>query len=90
MTKIKLSLRQIEIMQRAIGFDPMRIKRYRYEACRNSYIVSKPDNDWEELVSFGYATRRDFEIEKQIGYYVSELGIRYLGLLFGCLIRVTD
>lgn len=90
MAEVKLTLRQIELMEHAIGFDSGKIKRKRYEAYRNRYIVSTTDNDWEELVSIGYATKREFEIEKQIGYYVSELGLKYLGCLFGCIITETD
>lgn len=90
MSNIKLSIRQIEMMQHAIGFDRRNIKKNQYKAYRNRYIVSHPDNDWEELVSFGYATRKDFEIEKQIAYYVSELGMKYLSVLFGCTIKETD
>lgn len=86
MADIKLSLRQIEKMKHAIGFSREKIKRNRYEAYRNRYVVSNPDKDWEELVSIGYSEKREFEIEKQIGYYVSELGLKYLGVLFGCII----
>lgn len=86
----KLSIRQIEIMQHAIGFSRRSIKKNVYMAYRNRYIVSKPDNDWEDLVSIGYATKREFDIEKQIGYYVSELGMKYLGVLFGCVIKEID
>lgn len=90
MSEIKLSLRQIGMMQHAIGFDRRNIKKNQYEAYRNRYIVSHSDNDWEQLVSFGYATKREFETEKQIAYYVSELGMKYLGSLFGCTIKETD
>lgn len=90
MSEIKLSIRQIEMMQHAIGFNRSNIKNNKYMAYRNRYIVSKPDNEWEELVSFGYATKREFEIEKQIAYYVSELGMKYLGVLFGCIIKETN
>lgn len=78
------------MMQHAIGFNRSSIKKNKYMAYRNRYIVSKPDNDWEELVSFGYATKREFELEKQISYYVSELGMKYLGVLLGCVIKETD
>lgn len=85
MDKVKLSISQIQKMQHAIGFSPM-LRQSRYKAYRNRYIVSKPDDDWEELVIIGYATKRKFEIEKQIAYYVSDLGMKYLGVLFGCII----
>lgn len=86
MNDIKLSLQQIEKMKHAIGLGYENTKKSRYCAYRNRYIVSKPDNDWEELISIEYATKREFEIEKQIVYYVSELGIKYLGILFECII----
>lgn len=86
MNDIKLSLRQIEKMEHAIGFSREKIKRNRYEAYRNRFVASNSDKDWEELVSIGYAEKREFEIEKQIGYYVSKLGMEFLGVLFGCII----
>lgn len=86
MNDIKLSLCQIEKMKHAIGFSREKIKRNRYNAYRNRFVASNSDKDWEELVSIGYAEKREFEIEKQIGYYVSELGMKYLGVLFGCII----
>lgn len=90
MSQPKLSIRQIEIMQHAIGFDRKSIKNNKYMAYRNRYIVSNPDIDWEDLISIGYATKREFEIEKQIAYYVSEPGMKYLGVLFGCIIKETE
>lgn len=86
MDDVKLSLRQIGKMEHAIGFDRGKIKRNRYNAYRNRFVASNSDKDWEELVSIGYAEKREFEIEKQIVYYVSELGIKYLGVLLGCII----
>lgn len=90
MNEVKLSFRQIDLMKHAIGFDISKIRKGRYEAYRNRYVASKPDKDWEELVSVGYATKREFEIEKQIGYYVSELGMKYLGVILGCIIKETE
>lgn len=90
MSKIKLSIRQIEMMQHAIGFSRKSIKKNKYMAYRNRYVVSRPDNDWEELVSLGYATKKEFEADKQICYYVSEIGMKYLGILLGCDIKEID
>lgn len=90
MDDVKLSLRQIEKMEYAIGFERGKVKRNRYEFYRNRYIVNHPDDDWEELVSIGYANRRLFDIEKQIVYYVSELGMKYLGVLLGCIITEEE
>lgn len=90
MSEIKLSFGQIEKMKHAIGLGYENMKKSRYCAYRNRYTVSKPDNDWEELVSIWYATKREFEIEEQIAYYVSELGIKYLSCLFGRIIKEMD
>lgn len=90
MDDVKLSLRQIEKMEHAIGFERGKVKRNRYEFYRNWYIVNHPDDDWEELVFIGYADRRLLDIEKQIVYYVSELGMKYLGVLLGCIITEKE
>nr|UVX75201.1 MAG: hypothetical protein [Bacteriophage sp.] len=90
MKDIKLSISQIDKMKHAIGFRVKDVKKMKFCAYRNRYIVSKKDNDWEYLVSIGCAIRRDFEIEKQIAYYVSELGIKYLSVLFECNIKEID
>ena len=90
MDDVKLSLRQIEKMKHAIGFERGKVKRNRYEFYRNRYIVNHPDDDWEELVFIGYANRRLLDIEKQIVYYVSELGMKYLGVLLGCIITEDE
>lgn len=90
MSKEKLSIRQIQMMQHAIGFEQRRIKKNKYMPYRNRYVVNQPEEEWEELVSIGYATRRDFQIEKQVLYLVSELGMKYLGVLFECIIEETD
>ena len=88
MDEIKLSLRQIEMMRHAIGLGNDKLKKSRYDAYRNRYIVSKPDENWEYLISIGYASTREFEMENQIGYYVSELGVKYLSDLFGLIITI--
>lgn len=90
MDDVKLSLRQIEKMEHAIWFERGKIKRNRYKVYRNWYIVNHPDDDWEELVFIGYANRRLLDIEKQIVYYVSELGMKYLGVLLGCIITEKE
>lgn len=67
MNDIKLSLCQIEKMKHAIGFSREKIKRNRYNAYRNRFVASNSDKDWEELVSIGYAEKREFEIENKSG-----------------------
>lgn len=90
MEQPKLSLQQIEKMQHAIGLGREKLKKSRYSAYRNHFVVGKTDEDWEYLVGIGYATKREFENEKQIGYYVSNTGAKYLTCLFGCIIELED
>lgn len=44
----------------------------------------------KELVRMGLATKREFEIERQIVYYVSDYGKKYLGCLLGCVIKEVE
>lgn len=90
MKEPKLSLRQIEIMRHAIGLGNEKLKKSRYDAYRNHFVTSKIDEDWEYLVSIGYATKRDFESKKQIGYYVASMEAKYLTCLFGITITIED
>lgn len=90
MEQLKLSFRQIDIMKHAIGFSRDKVKKNRYVAYRNRYVTSATDKDWEDLVFVGYATKREFEIEKQIGYYVSSEGLKFLGCLFDCIITESE
>lgn len=90
--QVKLSLSQIERITHALGFDPKRINNGRYEAHRNYSVYSREQESWEELVNIGYATKRKFNDanQRQIGYYVSNLGMRWLGCLYGCVITVME
>ena len=85
MDDIKLSLRQIRIMKNAIGFDRNRIKKSRYEAYRNRFITNF-DKDWEELIEIGFANKKTFDLEKTVMYFVTETGMKYLEILFECMI----
>lgn len=86
----KLSIHQIQMMQHAIGFDLIRIKKNKFNAYRNRYVVSQPNYEWEELVFIGYATKIKFKEDKQICYYVSDLGMKSLGDLMGCVIEEME
>lgn len=66
MNDIKLSLRQIEKMEHAIGFSREKIKRNRYEAYRNRFVVS---NSYKELaeaydIPMGTLKSRVFHVKK--------------------------
>lgn len=50
MDDAKLSLRQIEKMEHAIGFERGKIKRNRYKVYRNWYIVNHPDDGFTDSV----------------------------------------
>ena len=88
MEEPKLSLRQIEIMRHAIGLGNEKLKKSIYDAYRNYFVTSKIDEDWEYLVGINYATKREFENEKQIVYYVTTQGAKYLTCLFGTIIAL--
>lgn len=85
MDDIKLSLRQINIMKHAIGFNRYSIKKGRYEAYRNRYITNS-DKDWDELIEIGFADKRVYDLEETVMYFVTENGMKYLGMLFECMI----
>ena len=56
-----ITLKQIENMKHCIGFRPDRVKgrKYRkYVVFRNYYTTSDINLSWENLVEFGYATKR--------------------------------
>lgn len=90
MSEPRLSLRQIDLMRHAIGLGNEKLKKRQYDVYRNHYVSAKIDEDWEYLVSVGYATKREFENEKQIGYYVTTQGAKYLTCLFGTIIKLED
>lgn len=90
MSDPRLSLRQIEIMRHAIGLGNEKLKKSRYDAYRNYFVTSKIDEDWEYLVSIGYAIKMEFEIEKRIGYFITTHGAKYLTCLFGTIITLED
>lgn len=84
---IRLSFHQMEIMKHALGYN---LSSRIYNAYRNRYVCSTENPHWEELVRMGLATKREFEIERQIVYYVSDYGKKYLGCLLGCVIKEVE
>lgn len=92
MNEVKLSLVQIELMKHAIGFDSTKIKRGKYEAYRNRYLSNELLNDdWEYLVKKGLAEKRNtFPHNNSTLFFVSDLGLKYLGELFDCTITEID
>lgn len=90
MSEIKLSLRQIEIMRHAIGLGNEKLKKSRYDAYRNRYVVTDPNTEWEYLIGIGYAGNSEFQIGGNVVYYVTDSGIEYLSSLFGLTITMDD
>lgn len=64
------------MMLHAIGFSRKSIKKNKYMAYRNRYVVSTSDNDWDELVFYGYATK--IAVGNNVIYHLTANGITYL------------
>lgn len=80
-----ITLKQIENMKHAIGFQRDRVKRGKYIAFRNYYTTNDINLSWENLVEFGYATRR--KLNGHVGdngqvYFVAKKGFELLERLF--------
>ena len=88
---MNITLEQIENMKHAIGFRRDRIKRGKYVAYRNYYTTSNINLSWENLVEFGYATKR--KLDNGVGddpqvYFVTKKGIEALGRFLG--VRIVE
>lgn len=93
MTEDKVTLKQINNMKHAIGFDRKKVKRGKYQAYRNYYTTSDNNPSWDELVGLGLAERRPFE--NGIGdnpqcYFVAKKGIELLEKLLECKITEVE
>ena len=75
---IILTKTQKENMLHALGLD------YKKKAYRNFYCTYGEDESWNELVSFGFATKRPFPKgflpDNGIYYFVTEKGAKFLGV----------
>jgi hypothetical protein len=75
-----VNIEQIRVMKHAIGIRKDRIKRGVYKAFRNYFLVSISQDDWEDLVSKGYAEvdrKGGFNGDKVV-YYVTRQGLDLL------------
>lgn len=88
-----VTVKQIDNMKHALGYEARSVKRKAYEAYRNHYTTSTPSKSWENLVELGLAEKRPFPrgvgAEPMI-YAVSDAGIGFLSDLLGIKITESD
>jgi hypothetical protein len=73
-----LSIKQIEDMKHAIGFQQWYVKDGAYKPYRNYFGIRNPSESWEQLVSGGYASKGYNSISDEIIYSVSSKGLTAL------------
>jgi len=93
MTNESVTLKQINDMKHAIGFDGKRVRRRKYVAYRNYYTTSDNSSSWDALVELGLAVKRPFE--NGIGgnpqcYFVTKKGMEFLERLLECKIMEEE
>lgn len=88
MKGVQLTIKQIENMKHAIGFDLTKIKRGKYSAYRNYFTTSGLDKSWDDLVNKGYAQVGNFGKGKW--YSVSQDGIKALETIYEVNITEVD
>lgn len=80
---------QIRMMKHAIGFEQRRVRRGKYVAWRNYFFGCGKDFEWEKLVGWGLAVKRE-EPDDKVYYHVSEKGFEFLGDILGVKIVEDD
>jgi hypothetical protein len=73
-----LSIEQIDNMKHAIGFEQWRVENGVYKVYRNCFALGNPSESWEQLVSGGYASKRNSSISDEIVYSLSAKGLTAL------------
>ena len=78
---LNINPEQLENMKHCIGFNPIKVKHNKYFAWRNYFTTSDNDENWDNLVIQGLATKKDFKLgggpNPQV-YQVSKEGFKYL------------
>lgn len=84
-----MTVEQINLMKHCIGFEQRYVKRGKYEAYRNYFNNGdEPDEDWEELVSQGYAKKSI--LHDQFIYFVTLNGKKLLEEILDVVISEGD
>lgn len=70
-------------MKIAIGLWSVDLRKGKYNAYRNRFVRSNGEmqEDWEYLISIGYADKRESQTDGWIVYFVTELGFKFLSEL---------
>jgi hypothetical protein len=81
-----ITVKQIDYMKHAIGYEPKRVSRKTYRVWRNYFTTSIPSKTWDALVELGLAEQRPFPQgggENPQVYSVTWEGLNFLGSLLG-------
>ena len=81
-----ITVKQIDYMKHAIGYEPKRVSRKKYLVWRNYFTTSTPSKTWAALVALGLAEREPFPHgcgEEPQFYSVTREGLNFLGSLLG-------
>jgi hypothetical protein len=88
-----MKVSQLLDMQHAIGYTTEKVKRKKFTAYRNYFTTSKPNEDWDDLVSQEYAEREPYPRgvgnDPQI-YRVTEKGFKELERILHIKIDRSD
>lgn len=86
MKETKLSAHQLHMMQHAIGYNPIKVRKGQFIAHRN-YFATSIDEEWGELVSSGLATIKQSPFnDTEVVYHLTQKGIDTLSSILGILI----
>lgn len=78
---MEISEKAIIKMKHALGCDRMHVEKGIQEYHRNFYAVRNPQEEWETLVTIGYATKFENFMGEHV-YKVSDKGLKKLESLF--------
>lgn len=81
---------QIELMKHCIGLDNkkpyIRHGKKFYRPYRNYYFTGAPDEEWDIIVSAGYANHGEQNTYGGYTYWLTRKGLNYLGVYIGATI----
>ena len=89
----EITVKQIDCMKHALGYDKSKVKRKAYKAYRNYFTTSNPSDIWQKLIDLGLAEGKPFENgigDEPMIYFVTDEGLAFLGDLLGIKITETN